>query len=153
MATFGRTSEITRDELKFGKFIQRLRNRFSSLFTQILEKQLVLKGIMTPEEFAEIKNDLRYDFIQDNYFTELKEAEITRERLTTLREVEEHIGTYYSREWVRKNVLRMSDEDIKEMAKEIAKEAAEAPEEEPTDDGDMESQSNTDQRDSKTVNG
>ena len=153
MATFGRTSEITRDELKFGKFIQRLRNRFSSLFTQILEKQLVLKGIMTPEEFAEIKNDLRYDFIQDNYFTELKEAEITRERLTTLREVEEHIGTYYSREWVRKNVLRMSDEDIKEMAKEIAKEAAEAPEEEPTDDGDMESQSNTDQRDSKIVNG
>lgn len=154
MATFGRSSEITRDELKFGKFIQRLRNRFSSLFTQILEKQLILKGIMTPEEFAEIKNDLRYDFIQDNYFTELKEAEITRERLTTLREVDEHIGTYYSREWVRKNVLRMSEEDIKEMDKQIAKEAAEAPAEDDEDeDGDSQNQSNTDPRDSKVVNG
>ena len=153
MASFGRVSEITRDELKFGKFIQRLRNRFSSLFTQILEKQLVLKGIMTPEEFAEIKNDLRYDFIQDNYFTELKEAEISRERLTTLREVEDHIGTYYSREWVRKNVLRMSEEDIKEMDKQMAKETAEAPDEEPEDDGDTQNQSNTAQRDSKIVNG
>tara|TARA_B110000259_G_scaffold183678_1_gene229337 strand:+ start:3762 stop:5342 length:1581 start_codon:yes stop_codon:yes gene_type:complete len=155
MASFGRVSEITRDELKFGKFIQRLRNRFSSLFTQILEKQLVLKGIMTPEEFAEIKNDLRYDFIQDNYFTELKEAEINRERLTTLREVEDHIGTYYSREWVRKYVLRMSEEDIKEMDKQMAKEAAEAPDEEPEDDGDgdTQTQSNTAQRDSKIVNG
>ena len=148
MASFGRSSEITRDELKFGKFIQRLRNRFSSLFTQILEKQLILKGIMTPEEFAEIKNDLRYDFIQDNYFTELKEAEIARERLTTLREVEDHIGTYYSREWVRKNVLRMSDEDIKEMDKQIAKEAAEAPAEDDEDQDDK-----PPEQESKVVNG
>lgn len=131
MYSFGRVSEITRDELKFSKFIQRLRNRFSSIFTQVLEKQLILKGIMTPEEFAEIKNDLRFDFIQDNYFQELKEAEITRERLTTLREVEEHIGTYYSREWVRKNVLRMSDDDIKDMEKQISQEGEdEAPEDE-----------------------
>ena len=136
MYSFGRVSEITRDELKFGKFIQRLRNRFSSLFTQILEKQLILKGIMTPEEFAEIKNQIRYDFIQDNYFTELKEAEITRERLTTLREVDEHIGTYYSKEWVRKNVLRMSDDEIKDMEKQIAAEVEEAPDEEPEDDQD-----------------
>jgi hypothetical protein len=148
MASFGRSSEITRDELKFGKFIQRLRNRFSSIFTQILEKQLILKGIMTPEEFAEIKNDLRYDFIQDNYFTELKEAEIARERLTTLREVEDHIGTYYSREWVRKNVLRMSDEDIKEMDKQIAKEAAEAPAEDDEDQDDT-----PPEQESKVVNG
>ena len=148
MASFGRSSEITRDELKFGKFIQRLRNRFSSIFTQILEKQLILKGIMTPEEFAEIKNDLRYDFIQDNYFTELKEAEIARERLTTLREVEDHIGTYYSREWVRKNVLRMSDEDIKEMDKQIAKEAAEAPAEDDEDQDDK-----PPEQESKVVNG
>lgn len=146
MATFGRSSEITRDELKFSKFIQRLRARFSSLFTQILEKQLILKGIMTPEEFAEIKNDIRFDFIQDNYFTELKEAEITRERLTTLREVEDHIGTYYSREWVRKNVLRMSDDDIKEIEKQIAKEAAEAPDEDEDDEQQPE-------QESKVVNG
>ena len=132
MYSFGRVSEITRDELKFGKFVRRLRSRFGVIFTQLLEKQLVLKGIMTPEEFAEIKNDLRYDFIVDNYFEELKESEILKERLTTLREVEEHIGTYYSRDWVRKNVLRMSEEDIKEQLKEIDKEKAEEePEEEP----------------------
>ena len=130
MASFGRVSEITRDELKFGKFVRRLRSRFSSLFTQILEKQLVFKGIMTPEEFAEVKNDIRYDFVQDNYFTELKEAEITRERLTTLREVEEHVGTYYSREWVLRNVLRMSDEEMKEMKEQIEQEAKDAPPEE-----------------------
>jgi hypothetical protein len=94
MYSFGRVSEITRDEMKFGKFIKRQRARFSGIFTQLLEKQLILKGIMTPEEFAEIKSLIRYDFIQDNYFEELKEAEINRERLTTLREVEEHIGTY-----------------------------------------------------------
>ena len=130
MASFGRVSEITRDELKFSKFVRRLRSRFSSLFTQILEKQLVLKGIMTPEEFAEIKNTIRYDFVQDNYFTELKEAEIARERLTTLREVEEHVGTYYSREWVLRNVLRMSDEEMKEMKEQIEQEAKDAPDEE-----------------------
>ena len=151
MATFGRASEITRDELKFSKFINRLRARFSSIFTQFLEKQLVLKGIMTPEEFAEIKNDLRYDFIQDNYFQELKEAEITRERLTTLREVEEHIGTYYSREWVRKQVLRMSDDDIKEMDKQIAKEAEDMPSDE--EDQEAEEQGNMVQQDSNNING
>ena len=134
MASFGRVSEITRDELKFSKFVKRLRSRFSSLFTQMLEKQMVLKGIMTPEEFAEIKNTIRFDFVQDNYFTELKEAEIQRERLTTLREVEEHVGTYYSREWVLRNVLRMSDEDMKEMKEQIEQEAKDAPSE---DDEDM----------------
>ena len=149
MYSFGRVSEITRDELKFSKFIQRLRNRFSSLFTQILEKQLILKGIMTPEEFAELKPALRYDFIKDNYFTELKEAEIARERLTTLREVDEHIGTYYSREWVRKNVLRMTDDDIKDMEKQIAAEAGtdDAP------DGGEDDEDTNREEDSKVVNG
>ena len=127
MATFGRTSEITRDELKFSKFVKRVRSRFAGLFTAVLEKQLVLKGILTPEEFAEIKNLIRYDFVQDNYFTELKEAEITRERLSTLREVEEHVGTYYSREWVLRNVLRMSEEEMKEMKEQIEAEAKENP--------------------------
>lgn len=127
MYSFGRVSEITRDEMKFGKFIKRQRARFSNIFTQLMEKQLVLKGIMTPEEFAEIKNFLRYDFVQDNYFEELKEAEINRERLTTLREVEDHIGTYYSRNWVRKNVLRMSEDDINDMLDEMEQEAQDEP--------------------------
>ena len=154
MYSFGRVSEITRDELKFSKFIQRLRNRFSSLFTQILEKQLVLKGIMTPEEFAELKPALRYDYVSENYFTELKEAEIARERLTTLREVDEHIGTYYSREWVRKNVLRMTDDDIKDMEKQIAAEAASEGSGD-DEEGEVEDQfqSNSSSADSKVVNG
>jgi hypothetical protein len=150
MYSFGRVSEITRDELKFGKFVTRLRVRFSSIFTQLLEKQLVLKGIMTPEEFVEIKDSLRYDFIQDNYFQELKEAEIAKERLSTLRDVEDHIGTYYSREWVRKNILQMSEDDIRDMDKQIAKEAENEPDdemEEPEEDA------NNNPQDSKVVNG
>ena len=127
MYSFGRVSEITRDEMKFGKFIKRQRARFAAIFTQLMEKQLILKGIMTPEEFAEIKNLIRFDFIQDNYFEELKEAEINRERLTTLREVEDHIGTYYSRNWVRKNVLRMSEDEINDMLDEMEAEAKEEP--------------------------
>ena len=115
MATFGRTSEITRDELKFSKFIRRVRSRFSSIFTTILEKQVVLKGVMTPEEFKEIRNAIRYDFMQDNYFNELKEAEILRERMATLRDVEDHVGVYYSREWVIRNILQLSEDDSEEM--------------------------------------
>ncbi len=87
----------------------------------------MLKGILTPEEFTEIKNAIRYDFVQDNYFQELKEAEITRERLSTLREVEEHVGTYYSREWVLRNVLRMSEEEMGDMKDQIEAEAKENP--------------------------
>ena len=133
MASFGRASEITRDELKFGKFIRRLRSRFSWLFNIVLEKQLVLKGILTPEEFENIRNNIRYDFIQDNYFTELKEAEILRERMNTLREIEDQIGRFYSKEWVVRNVLQMSEEDYKEMRDQIEVEK----EQEPDDEDDL----------------
>jgi len=119
MATFGRVSEITRDELKFGKFIRRVRARFSNLFNVILEKQLILKGVMGPEEFAEIKNKIRYDFVKDNYFEELKQTEIIRERMNTLRDVEEHVGVYYSRQWVVKNILQMSEDEFKEEREQI----------------------------------
>lgn len=119
MATFGRVSEITRDELKFGKFIRRVRARFSNLFNVILEKQLILKGVMGPEEFAEIKNKIRYDFVKDNYFEELKQSEIIRERMNTLRDVEEHVGVYYSRQWVVKNILQMSEDEFKEEREQI----------------------------------
>lgn len=122
MYSLGRTSEITRDELKFSKFIRRLRTRFSGLFTTILEKQLILKGILTPEEFSQIRNEIRYDFMQTNYFEELKETEILRERLTTLRDVEDHIGKYYSRKWVITNVLQMTEEEYKEIQLEIEEE-------------------------------
>jgi hypothetical protein len=125
MATFGRVSEITRDELKFGKFIRRVRARFSGIFNIILEKQLILKGVMGPEEFEEIKNQIRYDFIKDNYFEELKQSEIIRERMTTLRDVEEHVGVYYSRNWVVKNILMMSEEEFKDEREQIETEKEE----------------------------
>lgn len=122
MYSLGRTSEITRDELKFSKFIRRLRTRFSALFTTILEKQLILKGILTPEEFSQIRNEIRYDFMQTNYFEELKESEILKERLGTLRDIEDQIGKYYSQKWVVMNVLQMTEEEYKEMQEEIAQE-------------------------------
>lgn len=122
MFTLGRVSEISRDELKFSKFIRRLRNRLSILFDILLEKQLILKGILNPEDWNEIKDKIRYDYIKDNYFEELKQTEILREKLSTLREVEDHTGKYFSREWVLKNVLFMNDEDIKNMKKQIEKE-------------------------------
>jgi hypothetical protein len=128
-ATFGRSSEITRDELKFGKFIKRIRTRFSWLFNIILEKQLILKGILTPEEFDQIRNDIRYEFARDNYYDELKQSEILRERMSTLRDIEDQIGKYYSKEWVIRNILQLSEEDFLEMQEQIEKENLEAPDE------------------------
>lgn len=116
---FGRVSEMTRDEIRFGKFIRRLRARFSILFDVFLQKQLVLKGILTPDEWDEIKDSIRYDFRKDNYFEELKQMEVVREKMNTLRDVEDHVGVYYSREWVRKNILFMTDEESEEIQKQI----------------------------------
>ena len=128
--SLGRASEISRDELKFNKFIGRLRARFSILFDEILEKQLVLKNVMTIEEWQDIKNKIRYDFQQDNHFTELKDSEILRERLQSLDSIQNYVGEYYSKEWVRKNILRMSDEDIEKMEEQIAQEKDDEPEDE-----------------------
>jgi hypothetical protein len=122
MYSFGRVSEMTRDELRFSKFVRRLRARFSILFDVVMEKQLILKGILTPEEWKEAKNFIRYDFMKDNYFEELKQMEILREKLSTLRDLEENVGRYFSREWAQKNVLFFNDDDIKEMQKQIDKE-------------------------------
>ena len=129
----GRASEISRDEIKFSRFVNRLRNRFSILFDLLLERQLLLKNIMTYDDWRKIKNDIGYDFRQDNHFEELKETEIFRERLATLREMDmipNAIGTYYSQEWVRKNVLRQSDEEIEEIDAQIEQEPDPVPEEE-----------------------
>lgn len=124
MYSFGRVSEMTRDELKFSKFIRRMRNRFSGLFDTLLEKQLILKGVLDPEEWAEVKNKIRYDFMKDNYFEELKQTEILREKVTTLRDMEEQVGKYYSRQWITKNVLFMTDDEMREMDKQIKQERA-----------------------------
>lgn len=131
--SLGRASEISRDEVKFSKFVRRLRSRFSILFDDILEKQLILKNIMTVEEWKEIKNQVRYDFQEDNHFEELKKTEVFRERLQTLRDAEEYAGTYYSREWIRKNILLLTNEEIEEMKKQIELEAKEEPQDDQED--------------------
>ena len=126
----GRASEITRDELKFNKFVMRLRNRFSILFSDLLEIQLALKGVITRGEWKEMKQDIYYDFQEDNHFTELKDTEIMQGRLQILGEVDNFVGKYFSEDWIRKNVLRMTEEEIKDEQKQIDKEADEVPDEE-----------------------
>jgi hypothetical protein len=123
--SLGRASEITRDELKFNKFIQRLRLRFSHLFDRLLETQLLLKGICTRAEWNMIKEEISYDFINDMHFAELKQAEIMKERLGILSDVDNYVGKYYSSAWVRKNVLRLTEDDIEQIDKEIEEESAE----------------------------
>ena len=118
-AAMGRSTEITRDELKFAKFITRLRNKFSQLFDDALKLQLVLKGVCTKEEWDVFKEDIFYDFKKDNNFTELREAELMRERIQTLTMMDPYVGKYYSQTWIKKNVLRMTDEDIQNMDKEM----------------------------------
>jgi len=113
--SLGRTTEITRDEIKFNKFVERLRAKFSTLFDDILRVQLVLKNICTEEEWKEIKEEIWYDFKKDNNFDELKEAELLNARLDTLIKVDPYVGKYYSIMWVRKNILQQSDDDIEEI--------------------------------------
>ena len=121
--SLGRTTEITRDELKFTKFVQRVRKKFVPMFTDILKTQLLLKGIIAPEDWSEIQEHVQYDFLQDGHFAELKDAELLEGRLNSLQTVENYIGTFFSKEWVLKNVLRMNDADIDEMRNQIRKEA------------------------------
>ena len=122
----GRASEITREELKFARFITRLRLRFSQLFSKSLEKQLILRGIIAKDEAAIIMNQIRFDFMTDGYFTELKEAEILRERLNIFKEAEDLIGKFYSVKYARLQLLKQSEEEIEQMDKEIEKERKEA---------------------------
>lgn len=120
----GRSSEITRDELKFSKFIARLRSRFSQLFIRLLGVQLVLKGVMSLAEYEEHSQNMFIDFLKDNHFTELKDTEILSTRLDILSSIDQYVGVYFSKDWVRRNVLRQSDEDIDEIDKQIKKEGS-----------------------------
>jgi len=121
----GRSSEITRDELKFSKFVARLRNRFSELFVILLEKQLLLKGVISRSEWFDMRKNIKFDFIEDNHFTELKNSEVLRERLSLLQDVDQFAGKYFSEAWIRKNVLLQSDEEIEEIDAEIEEEIPE----------------------------
>jgi hypothetical protein len=118
-ASMGRSTEITRDELKFAKFIVRLRNKFSQIFDIALKTQLSLKGICSVEEWEQFKESIYYDYKKDNNFTELRESELMRERVQTLQMLDPYIGKYFSQTWAKKNVLRMTDEEIEAMTKEM----------------------------------
>jgi len=120
--SLGRATEITRDEVKFGKFITRLRNKFSELFMKLLERQLILKGVCTTEDWTEWKQQIDFDFAVDNYFEELKLAELNRDRVGLAREMEEYVGKYYSHEYMRRYVLQHSEAEIEEIDKQIAEE-------------------------------
>jgi hypothetical protein len=122
MIGLGRVSEVTRDEVKFAKFVNRLRNKFCQLFDGALKVQLSLKGICTTEEWDEIKETIWYDFKKDNNFAEMREAELLRERLNLVATVDPYIGKYFSLEWVKKNVLQQSDDEIEDMQKQIDEE-------------------------------
>ena len=121
--SIGRSDNITRDELKFTKFVQKLRKKFCVLFMDILKTQLVLKGVIAIEEWDMMKEHIQFDFMQDGHFTELKNAELLQNRLDMLGQIESYVGTYFSKEYVRKNVLRMNDEEIEEIEQQMKDES------------------------------
>ena len=118
----GKASEISRDEVKFFKFIERLRMKFSELFLELLRVQLTLKGIIKESDWDEMVSQLAFQFAKDSHFTELKESEILKDRLQTARDSEDFVGKYYSREWVRKKILRQTEDDVEQIDKQIAAE-------------------------------
>jgi len=136
--SLGRSTEISRDEVKLQKFVDRLRRKFSQVFLGILRKQLLLKGIITEQDWEEWRNGIVVDYVKDNHFTELKETEIMRERFGLLNEVDQFAGQYLSKEWIWKNVLRMSEEDIEEMQKQMDSEGEDGDVELPGMSGDEE---------------
>ncbi len=120
----GRSSEILRDELKFTKFVARLRKRFSNMFNDMLKTQLILKNIITPEDWDKMSEHIQYDFLYDNHFSELKDAELMNERLALAQVAEPYVGKYYSQDYVRRKILRQTDEEILEQNRLIEKEIA-----------------------------
>ena len=123
--TLGRSSEITRDEVKFNKFVKRLRTKFAVIFDHALKQQLILKGIISPEDWESIKNNLRYDWKRDNHFEELKQIEILQNRISVVRDIDEYVGKYYSKDWVQKNVLQQTEDQIADIEDQIQIERAE----------------------------
>lgn len=130
----GRSSEITRDELKFNKFTTRLRKKFSNIFLDALKVQVVSKGIIRIDEWDEIEGDIRFDFLRDNFFTEFKNNEILSQRINMLQLAEPYVGKYYSHIWVRKNILKQTEDDIEEMDKDIEEEKKSGQYDLPTDE-------------------
>jgi hypothetical protein len=120
--SIGRSQEITRDEVKFNKFVVRLRKKFSMLFSNALRVQLIAKGIITPDDWDDIRFGIRYDFIEDNNYSELRDSEMVQARVAMLQQIDPYVGKYYSMEWARKNVLRLDDKEIAEIDDQIESE-------------------------------
>jgi hypothetical protein len=120
--SFGRATEITRDELKFAKFISRMRKKFNVLFNDLLKTQLILKGVIVEQDWDELKEKIQYRYAQDQYFEEMKVAENIRNRIDLLSQIQPFVGYYFSKDYVMKNVLRMTDNDVKRMNAEISEE-------------------------------
>jgi hypothetical protein len=120
--SMGRASEITRDELKFTKFVQRIRKKFTPLFTDLLKTNLLLKGVISPEDWPRMQEHIQYDFMEDGHFAELKDAELLNDRIQTLDNIQSYIGTFFSKEFVLRKVLNMTDAEVEEMRTQIAKE-------------------------------
>jgi hypothetical protein len=120
----GRSSEILRDELMFSKFVGRLRKRFSGVFLDLLKTQLILKNIVTPTDWNKMAEHIQFDYLYDNHFAELKETELMNERLNLMTQIEPYIGTYYSRDYVKRKILRQTEEEMLEMEKEMEEENA-----------------------------
>ena len=116
----GRASEISRDEVKYQKFIRRLQLRFAQLFQKLLQKQLLLKHVIAEEDWDIIRDNLKFIYSSDNHFAELKDMEITKERVDLLNSINEYVGIYFSKEYVKKHILRFNDNDIAEIDKQIA---------------------------------
>ena len=115
---FGRAAEISRDEMKFAKFVSRLRRKFNILFDDLLQTQLVLKNIITPEDWANIKEKINYEYAQDQYYQEIKDAENLRNRLDVVNQMSPYVGVYFSKDYIRKKVLKLTDNDIEQIEKE-----------------------------------
>jgi hypothetical protein len=120
--SLGRAAEITREEVKFQRFIDRLRQKFSQLFLFALEKQLILKRVMTPEDWDQFSKKIKFKFARDTFFAELKETEMLNDRINSLNNVAPYAGKYYSHEWIRKNILKQTDENIQEIDSQIQQE-------------------------------
>ena len=119
----GRAAEISRDEVKFTKFVGRLRKKFCGLFHDLLKTQLVLKGVISPEEWDGMQNDITYTYLQDGYFAELKHSEMMRERINLARDLEQYVGKYYSHQYVRSKILKQNELEQKTIDSEIQSEA------------------------------
>ena len=125
--SLGRSAEITRDELKFNKFVERLRGKFSIIFDELMERQLALKGICSVEEWKELKEKIHYDFLEDNNFSELKESELWGNRMSLMQLMDPYVGVHFSKSWIRRKILRLNEEEVEKMDEEIEQEQNDEP--------------------------